>query len=382
MTIDLLIKNGRIIDPARGIDRVEDVAVSKRHIAALPTEQFKPERTVDASGCLVLPGLIDFHTHIFYDGALTSARPDHMLSTGVTAAVDAGTCGCGTYEAFHNTVVVPGHVRVKSFLNVSSNGQSDESLPENIDPAFYNVHGIERELERHPGEILGLKLRLGRSLAQDKVPLLKSLELAGRLGIPLCVHVTDSPCTNAEIAESLRPEDVFCHLYHGRGTTILDDRGKVRPEIREARQRGVVFDLANGKSNFCHEVALKAIQDGFCPDVVSTDMTGGKLHFSPYCRSLPFVMSKLLCMGMDLTELVRATTETPARLMGMTGQIGTLAPGAFADIAVFSLENRRVEHRDCFNRLFAGDRLLLQKMTVSRGETVFSQADFNVDGAG
>ncbi len=382
MNIDILVKNGRVIDTARGVDRVGDVAVSGRRIVPVPSGEFKAEKTVDASGCLVLPGLIDFHTHIFYDGALSSVRPDHLLSMGVTAAVDAGTSGCGTYEAFHNSAVVPSHVRVKSFLNVSSNGQSDEALPENVDPAFYNAHGIGRELERHAGEILGLKLRLGRSLAASAKPLYGSLELAGRMGLPLCVHVTDSPCPNAEIARALRPGDIFCHMYHGRGATILDENGKALPEVREARKRGVIFDMANGKGNFCHEVAVQAIRDGFLPDVVSTDMTSEKLHFSPYCRSLPSVMSKLLCMGMDLTDLVRATTETPARLMGMAGQIGTLAPGAFADIAVFSLENRQVEHRDFFNKIFVGDRLLLQKLTVSRGDIVFSQADFNVGGAG
>lgn len=380
MKLDILIKNGRVIDPSRNLDAVEDIGVIDNRMVAIPEGKVEAGQIIDASGCLVFPGLIDYHAHFFYSGGTTPIRPDLMLATGVTAAVDAGTSGCGNYDAFRKSDIIPSRLHIKSFINVNSGGMPDEWMPENIDPKYYNEKDIRKVKECHGKDILGLKVRLASDLCDNIEPLKATLALAERIGdLRVCVHVTNSPCRMEEIAELLRPGDIFCHMYHGRRDTILDPDGKIWPGIRRARERGVIFDASHGKGNFCHEVALKAIKEGFWPDVISTDIGNFKIYISHWARSLPFVMSKLLDMGMDLKSVLRSVTETPARLMGMAGQIGSLAPGAYADIALFTIEKKRVRHQDFFDNAYYGEQLFTPRFVICDGEYVWGAADFNIE---
>ncbi len=379
MTVDIIVRNGRILDPARGLDAIGDIAVSGNRIVELPEGGAEAGQEIDASGCLVLPGLIDFHTHLFYSGGVTPIKPDLLLAMGVTGAVDAGTSGCANYDAFHRCDIVSSHLRIKSFLNVHSAGLPDEWMPENIDPRYFNEKAVRRVVERYGDRILGLKVRLTRELCDGIEPLEAALALADRIGgLRVCVHVTDAPCSMERIADVLRPGDIFCHMYHGRGDTILDSSGRIWPAVRRARERGVIFDASHGKGNFSHDVALRAIGEGFYPDVISTDIGNFKIYISHWARSLPFLMSKFLSLGMDLPSVLRAVSETPARLMGMAGHIGTLAPGAYADIALFTLEPRRVRYQDFFNTDNYGDQLLIPRFVICDGEYVWGAADFNI----
>lgn len=380
MKVDILIRGGRVMDPARGVDAQGDVAVVGNRIVPLPDGPVEAGQVVDASGCMVFPGLVDFHTHLFYSGGVTPIKPDILLATGVTAAVDAGTSGAANYEAFHRADIVPSYLRIKSFVNVHSAGLPDEWMPENIDPRYYNEKELRRVVDRHGDDILGLKVRLAGELCDSIEPLKATIALAERVGggLKVCVHVTNSPCTMEQIAELLRPGDVFCHMYHGRRDTILDLRGKVWPGLLRARERGVVFDMSHGKGNFSHAVALQAVREGFWPDVITTDTGDFKVYISLWARSLPFIMSKMLAMGMDLRSILRAVTETPAKLMGLAGTIGTLAPGARADIALFTLEDRRVHYRDSLDTDYYGDKLLVPRFVICDGEYVWGAADFNI----
>src|SRR5262249_39546621 len=158
--------------------------------------------------------------------------------------------------------------------------------------------------------------------------------LAEQLKCGVTVHTTNPPICPAEIAALLRPGDVYCHVYQGKGETIVGPNGKVAQGVVAARQRGVRFDTANGRFNFSFRVARAAIADGFLPDIISSDLTN-KTLFGDFVFSLPFVMMKFLAMGMTLDGVVGASTAVPARQIGMQGKIGTLAPGAFADVAIF-----------------------------------------------
>jgi predicted amidohydrolase len=380
LKLDILIRNGRLMDPARHVDLIADLGVLDNRIVDIPEGAVDAVQTIDATGCLVLPGLIDFHSHFFYSGGVTPIRPDLMLATGVTGAVDAGTSGCANYEAFYKSDIVGSRLRIKSFINVHSAGLPDEWMPENIDPKYYNEKSI-RKVKAHYGDaIIGLKVRLASELCDNIEPLKATLGIAERIGgLRVCVHVTDSPCRMEEIADLLRPGDVFCHMYHGRRDTILNPDGKIWPGLYAARKRGVIFDASHGKGNFCHEVALTAIKEGFWPDVISTDVGNFKIFISHWARSLPFLMSKHLDMGMDLEAVIRAVTETPARLMGMAGEIGTLAPGAYADIALFTIEEKRVRYQDYFNTSFYGKRLFMPQFVICDGEYVWGAADFNIE---
>ena len=381
MVLDFVIQNGLVIDPARNICEVQNLGVLGNRMVAITKDLPDALHRIDASGCLVVPGLIDFHSHIFQSGGITPVRPDLELASGVTSVVDAGTSGCANFDAFYRTDIVNSHVRIKSYLNVCSTGIADEFMPENLEPEFFNQKAIVRVFEKYPSKLLGLKVRMAKDLVKSIAPLEKTLEIARDLGqVSVCVHPTNPPesVSSADILDLLNAGDVFCHVYHGRGSTILDCNGRVRSEVYAAKERGVIFDVANGKGNFCHAVANAAIKQGLWPDIISTDLGVDKLYLSLYARSLPYVMSKLYSMGMELNAVIRAVTQTPAKLMGMAGQIGTLAPGAYADIAVFKLIDRPVRYLDFFNEEYIGHKLFVPQLTMSDGEVVYAQADFNI----
>ncbi len=179
---------------------------------------------------------------------------------------------------------------------------------------------------------------------------------------------------------AMRAGDIVCHMYHGIGETILDANGKVLPEVAEARNRGVFFDVANGINNFSTEIAIRAMEQGFLPDLLSTDMGLDRVFYDKRVRSLPLVMSKFLSLGMSLKEVVRCVTETPALLMGMKGRLGTLAPGAFANVSIFRLENREICHTDVKQFKLIGKHLLIPQMAIAKGQIAFGQIDFSLSG--
>lgn len=372
--LDLLIRNGRVVDPSRNVDAVMDLGAADGRMVPLSAGAADAAQIVDATGCLVLPGLIDFHTHSFYGGNPDSVLPDFMAATGVTATVDAGSFGWANCRAFRDGVVRRSRVKVKGYLGYSDFGVD---FPyECYDAGKVREREIRKAFAAFGECLAGIKIRLMRGLADSVEPLRNLVRLAGEMGVAVCVHPTNPPCPTEEIVGLLRPGDVFCHMYHGTGDTILDASGKVKKEVRRARERGVLFDVANGRSNFSFAVARAALADGFPPDIVSTDMTSDKFHCNRCARSLPHVMDKMLAMGMELPDLIRAVTEAPARAMGMAGRIGALGPGAAADIAVFELRDRKARHLDSLGEEFETGRMFQVRMTVIDGAAAFRQPDF------
>lgn len=379
MPIDYLIQNGHVLDPAAGRDRTGDIAVAGERIAEGGGQDTRPLHTVDAAGCYVLPGLIDYHTHLFAGGSGFGVSPDLLLATGVTTAVDAGSAGCANFEAFYRSVCIHSRLRIKSFLNLSPIGQAGFGIQEQADPATWDIAAISRLLSRYPGEIAGLKLRIGRPMLGGRglAPLREAVRVAQELQLPLSVHVTDSPLTAEEIAACLPNGSIYCHVYHGKGNTIIDGDG-VFPAVREAAGRGVVFDAANGKSNFDFAVAQKAIAAGFYPDIISTDITPSTLNIGRSAKSLPYLMSKYLSLGMTLPEVVRRVTENPARLLGLPDSIGTLRAGAGADITICRLAEGTYTFEDANGETRTGSQLLVPVATFSKGSVVFCSADIQI----
>ncbi|MDR1317915.1 MAG: metallo-dependent hydrolase [Spirochaetales bacterium] len=376
MKLDLLIRNAHVVDPSQNIDKPMDIGVHSGIIVPAGPADESP-RTVDAHGFYVFPGLIDFHTHIFHTGSAISVNPAFLPATGVTAAVDAGTAGCANFRAFYEGVVTSSPVRIKSYLNVYGGGQQDTNIAEKFEPSEYRPLHIARVVETWRDNILGLKIRYSKGVASGIDSLKETVRIARELRLGVCVHTTNPPSPLDEVAGLLDRDDIYCHMYQGMGDeTILDPAGKIKTSMTTARSRGVIFDMANGRANFSFKVALPAIEQGFVPDIISTDWTIDKLNYSPHAKSLTYVMAKFLKFGMSLSDVVRAVTETPARLMGMEGKIGTLKAGSFADIAVFKKIQRRAIQQDFRGDTFETDELLIPQMTVIGGDIVFCQGDF------
>lgn len=376
MKYDVWIRGGTVLDPGRSLEREGDVFVHRGMVVDPPVDgSAEAEEVIDATGCLVLPGLIDFHTHLYFGGTEIGIEPDAgLLPQGVTTAVDAGSAGVANYDLFSSSVVARSLVRIKSFLNVSPSGLVTVRYHEDVDPRYYDPGRVAELFARHRGELLGLKIRQSRSIVEalGLEPLRATLHMATPLGCPVVVHTTDPPGSPGEIADLLRPGDVFCHVFHGTGRTILGTDGTILPEIQKARSRGVVFDAAQGRNNFAFSVAREAIRQSFLPDVISTDLTARTLYRHPVF-GLPHVMSKYLSLGVPLRDVVAACTTTPARLLGMVGEIGTLASGACADIAVFKQVAKRVEFIDTKGERVEGEIVLVPQLTLRAGRVVYRQ---------
>ncbi|MGI5990587.1 MAG: amidohydrolase family protein [Lachnospiraceae bacterium] len=381
MKVDYLIRNGRVIDPANGTDEVKDIAVVGSRIVDLTEE---PETdwlngVIDAKGCIVTPGLIDFHAHMFHEGSFNSVRADFLPADGVTAAVDAGTAGTANYESFYKDVASSAAIHVRSYLSPHPLGQASMAYKPSWDYTKYDMKKLGWLLDQYSGQILGLKMVDSKGMVPEEKAneyLDKLIEIAAAHGVGVCVHTTDPPVPVKEIAGRLRKGDIYAHCYQGKGDTIIGEDGKVKPEIRDARERGVLFDAANGYGNFGMEVCRKALADGFLPDIISTDAT---IFFSRkpyYMKNLPTLMSKYAALGMNLTDIVRAVTIAPAKAMGLSKQIGHLSPGAQADIAILKWKEKSITFKDCLGASVTGSGILIPQLTMLGGEIAYCQSDF------
>lgn len=252
--LDILIRNGMVPDAATGMFRTGDVGIRGGRIVDLEKEAcLDSVDVVDASGCYVTPGVIDFHAHLYTDGTERGVYVDSTcFPNGVTTAVDGGSAGVANYPLFYQTVAAASKVRVLSDLNLCSLGLGTVSYPENIDPAAVDVEKIKFIFRKYGDNIQALKLRQTRNISREfgLEPLRLMRRIADELGAYIVVHVTDSPGEVKETLELLGEGDVFCHVFHGKGNTILGGSGRVLPEVWEARQRGVLFDAAHGATSF------------------------------------------------------------------------------------------------------------------------------------
>lgn len=378
-TIDILVKNGHIIDPAAGIDAVGCIGIDGGKSVGMVSADCSAQIEIDATGYYIFPGLVDFHTHIFYGGSSLCVDPNCLIPMGVTTAADAGSVGCSNFRVFNKYIVPNSAVSIRTYLSMCSYGQPGNNFDEDFNPDMFQVEKIKRLLEEFPEQIKGLKIRMGAEILQGRglEPLRRAKEIATQLGCPIVVHASNPPTPEAELLEILGKGDVMCHCFHGKGENkIIDEDGRVLDEVLSARERGVIFDCANGITNYNHDVAQKALADGFLPDIISSDMCTPTFNLNGYAKSLPYVMSKYLGLGMKLTDVVRAVTETPAKQLGLSGKAGTLAEGAFGDLVVCKCVEAAPVFLDNFQKTMTGDQMLVPLMTIKGGEILYCQTNF------
>jgi len=368
------ISNGFVVDPRNGVNGIKDIYIEdNRIVTSLPSF----DTDIDASGCYVLPGLIDFHCHL-YEGSAFGFNPELLLPTGVTSAVDAGTAGYINYEEFYRTVVKRTTLTVKTFINISPIGQPGAGVNEPLQRELINKETLRAVVDKHRDAIIGLKVRISKSIVGSLGldPLKHALELGEELGLPVNVHITNPPEKLSEVVKYFRKGDIFTHVFEGTGHTIIED-GHVAAEIKKAKERGVIFDSANGRSNFVFTVAEKALSEGFYPDVISTDST--VLNFNkPYVvKNLPFIMSKYLSMGMKLEDIVKAVTATPAQLMGESERLGHIGEGAASDVAICRIKGKEVLFRDTLGDERKGKKVIEPVMVLKNGEYIYTSPDFS-----
>lgn len=372
------IIHGMVYDPTEGKWEKRDIYIKG---AMLAGEAPKDSRVIDASGCCIVPGLIDYHVHYFRGGADNGVNPDAAsFPSGVTTAVDGGTCGVSSWEAFAHMAAEPAQVRLLSQLHVASGGQLTESYMENLDPALFERERIKALFSRWPGRLVGLKTRISANIiepAAARASLEASVALAEEIGCNLTVHITNPAMDLEEMAACLRPGDVMCHIFQNKGReSILDREGRVRPGIWKARERGVLFDACNGRSNFDLTVARAAIGQGFLPDIISSDINANSCYEGAL-HSLPRVLSKYITFGLSLEQILDAAIKMPAKLIRRE-DLAALQPKTAADLFIFKVEEREItylDHTNGKNRM-EGKAMIVPQMTIKGGKVVYSQVYF------
>jgi dihydroorotase len=364
---DLVIRGGRVIDPSQRIDRLADVAIRAGRIAAVrpAIPATAATESIDARGRIVIPGLIDIHLHA-RDAALP---PSEILSTGVTTMVDAGSKGADNIGEIV-TIARNAPNRVRALLNVARLGNDPVNGEFTTGLEAADVGKARRAAEANRQWIIGMKARLSKGIAgtRDLDVLKLALQAADALKLPLMIHIGDTFTPLPGLLALLRPGDIVTHAYVPVAG-ILDANGRVLPQVREARRRGVRFDFANGlNEHWAWDVAERAIAQDFLPDTITSDLTvAGR---SAQVFDLPNVLSKFLVLGMPLNEVIARVTTNAARTFRELNSFGTLREGAPADVTVLELTEGAFEFVDNYRKTRQGKQRLVTRAVVFGGKLV------------
>jgi len=361
---DLLIKGGRLMDPAQRLDRIGDLAIRSGRIVAIgPRVAASGDADViDAAGKLVIPGLVDIHAHV----NLPEMPPAHCLSTGVTSVVDAGSAGADNIEDLVATArKAPNRVRI--LLNIARRGVAPEG--ELLDFRNADVEAARRAVQQHREWIIGMKVRVSRTVAgpNDLEAIRRAQQIVGPLGLPLMVHIGDSVSPLPDVLRLLKPRDIVTHVYAPPPHGIFDPSGRVLPAVRDARRRGILFDIGNGRNaHITWDTAESGMRQQFLPDTISSDLTAPGLTDRAF--DLPTVLSKFLMLGMTVNQVVACATVHAAHAHRALSTLGTLRVGASADVAVFDLRDGDFEFVDNVNAKRIGHRKLVPSAVVMAGK--------------
>jgi dihydroorotase len=363
----LLIRGGRVLDPAAVRFARLDVLVADGRVTRMAPSVEPPAsaQIVEARGMLVTPGLVDAHVHAFRWGHLIGLDVDPLSSrSGVTAFVDGGSSGALNFMAFRTYVIDRVRSALYALLNVSAIGQVVDGIQgldvgENDDPRFLHLGAAAEVVEKHRDVIVGIKVRMYTGLP-SLAPMAAARELADAVGLPLVVHVSKAPPAFRDLLPYLRAGDVVTHMYHPGPGGLLARDGSIAPEYREARGRGVLFDTGTARFHTSFPVARAAIQQGFLPDTISTDLTLN--NYQHITIDMPTTLTKFLALGIPLEEALRLATLAPARMLPTARGHGHLVEGGPADLALFVLESGAFTYLDYF-----GERLQARERLICRG---------------
>lgn len=377
--IDLLLKDGHVIDPKNEIDSIMDVGIKDGKIARVATgiPVDDAERVVDVSGLYVTPGFIDIHVHVFHgtDDAYiantdVSVHPDAFtFRAGVTTAVDAGSSGWRNFRTFKRQTIDRARTRVLAFLNIAGVGmvgRFEEQDVADMNPS-QTAHMINRLF---PELIVGVK---AAHYWGDFTQVERAVEAGTLAGVPVMVDFGEhDPPLSLEtlLLEKLRPGDVFTHTYSAtRGREpVVDEDGRVKPFVFEAQQRGIVFDVGHGGGSFIWHQAVPSMEQGFYPDAISTDLHAQSMNGG--MKDMANTVSKFLNMGMSIQDAILRSTWNPAGYINRE-DLGHLSEGAVADVAVFRLREGDFGFLDTRSRVRKGGKKLEAELTIREGQVVW-----------
>ncbi|NKB72609.1 MAG: amidohydrolase/deacetylase family metallohydrolase [Candidatus Latescibacteria bacterium] len=382
-TLDLVLKGGRLLDPANDLDGHYDIGIKDGRIARVEADipAIQAAQQVDVSGLLITPGLLDIHIHAYWtrnpDAGIRvfSLNPDaHFLKEGVTTCVDTGTAGADEFDHFCRSVIDTATCRVLAYVNIAAPGMGPpEQVVANLIP-----HQAAETALAHRDVVVGIKTAhywTKYPFDEDHPPWAsvdRTVQAGDICDMPVMIDFWPRPPQRSYpdlILKHLRPGDIHTHVF-AQQFPIVDEQGQVYDHMHQARERGIHFDLGHGAASFWYRNAAPAIKNGFPPDSISTDLHMGNIN--GHVHSMLDTMAKCLAMGMPLEEVIYRSTVTPAQAIRRP-ELGTLSVGAEADVAVLKIEEGAFSYRDCGWARIDGQQRLECALTLRAGRVVWDR---------
>jgi len=373
MEYDLILREGRVIDPSQKLDEVIDIGFSAGKVSRLGPELKADAGTAvqDVSGYIVTPGLIDLHTHVYWGGtSLGIDAEEFCRKSGVTTAVDTGSAGPGNFAGFRKHVIERSAVRILAYLHVSFAGIYAYSrrvmVGESEEIRMLAPLDAVEVANANRDVIVGIKVRVG-ALASGRsgtVPLDIALQVADEVGMPLMAHIDHPPPSYEEVLDRLRPGDVLTHAFRPFPNVPVDSQGKVKEAVLQARARGVRFDIGHGKGSFAFKTARGMLANGFYPDTISSDVHALCVNGPAFDQVT--TLSKFLCMGMPLIDVIAATTANAALALKRP-ELGSLKPGSVGDATILSIQQGEFDYVDVVGEHLRGDRKIVSEGVAIAG---------------
>ena len=372
MTGSFVLRGGRVIDPANGVDRVADLVLGKDEILGLDVPEPNGAQVIDCRGSIVTPGMIDLHVHVYWGGTSLGVKPEDFADkSACTTLVDAGSAGPGNFTGFREHVIERSRVRILAYLHVSFAGiygfGGRIMVGESHDMRLMAAREAAAVATAHPGVIVGIKVRIGAHASGPSgiAPLDVAQDVADRTGLPLMVHIDEPPPSYSDVVARLRKGDVLTHCFRPFPNAPCHGDGRVRDAVLAARERGVIFDIAHGMGSFSWDSARKMDAAGFRPDVISSDIHAFCIN-GPAHDNLN-VMTKFLALGWSVKDVIAAASISPARVLSRP-DLGHLGNTAQPEASVIRQTPGSVDLADVTGEVVNYDSMLTPVGTVSGGK--------------
>ena len=371
--MELILRGGRVIDPSQGLDGIRDVGFANGKVAAVATRLDSATSEVrDVSGLIVTPGLIDLHTHVYWGGTSLGIDAEEFCRTsGVTTAVDTGSAGPGNFMGFRKHVIERSAVRILAYLHVSHAGiygfSNTVMVGESEDIRLMDPVTAAEVADANRDVIVGIKVRVGRHASGDQgvAPLNIALQVAEETGMPLMAHIDEPPPSYEEVIAMLRPGDVLTHAFRPFPNSPATAQGTVKAAVLAARKRGVLFDIGHGMGSFAFKTARAMLANGFPPDTISSDVHALCINGPAFDQVT--TMSKFLCLGMSLPDVIKASTETAAFALKRP-ELGSLKPGSAGDATLLSVDDGTFDYVDVVGEHLEGRQRIHSRGVVIAGK--------------
>src|SRR5712671_723903 len=369
---DLVVRGGRVIDPASGRDETADITFGDGKVTEIgPDLPASGAEMIDMRGLLVVPGLIDLHTHVYWGGTSLGVEAVEVArQSGTTTFVDAGSAGPGTFHGFRRHVIELSPLRIIPYLNVSLPGifavSAAVTVGECADLRLLDPRECVRVIKANRDLIAGVKVRVGRNAggSSGAAPLDMALEVAEETGLPVMAHLDNPPPSRLEVLSRLRRGDILTHCFRPFPNAPVQTDGRIREEVFEARRGGVIFDIGHGSGSFGFRTAERMLEAGFLPDAISSDVHTLSINGPAYDQLV--TMGKFLALGLDLAAAIGASSAAPAAALGRA-DLGRLSVDAVGDASVLELIEREVEYRDVLGEIRRGRQQLAARGLVIGG---------------